>query len=806
MATHEEHSEEYLDVLNNLGQHTGIAKLRSEVHRDGDYHRAVHVWIYVESSGELLLQKRAESKDSWPGLWDVSSAGHISAGDTSLSSARRELEEELGVSLPLEAFELLFVYLQECVINDGTFINNEFNDVYVITTVERIPLDGFLLQESEVSGVKYIGLKEYEDVLRNNDPKYVPYEVDGAYSRLFTVLRGRYASDLSQRCLSIQKQMQRYAHVDIKAELSTIRSGDLQALLQIIQACQILEKIFLKQVWPTNLKLKDWLKKQQKESELSKLLYSYFLINKTPWSCLDENEAFMTTADSAICEAHAALKGPYKSIQYRAAFPSLKPAGANFYPPDMDRGEFELWIKDLNEADQAAAKGFHTVIRRRDHAHIGVDNSCHDLNNTSGLQIVPYSKEYCSELAIAAELLNSASQLADTPSLKRLLETKAKAFLSNEYYDSEVCWIKLDSAIDLTIGPYETYEDSLFGYKATFEAFVGIRDDVATFQVELFSHHLQNLENNLPMEEKYKSKGVKASPIRVMELIFNAGDVKGPQTLAFNLPNDERVVEKHGNAMVMMKNVSEAKFQWIVRPISQVCISQIQQKDVDFDAYFTHIICHECCHGLGPHAICLPSGKQTTVRLGFAESLQELQELNSSIEEAKADIVGLWALQFLIDQNLLPKKLESTMYVSFLAGCFRSIRFGLHEAHGKGQALQFNWILEKGGFELLQDGTFGVKFLKVKEAVESLCTVILTIQAEGDKEAARRLLDTYATISPCMEAALNRLQSVAVRVLLNLLMKAQIATCIFTVVGLLYSCYKLMPNCYKILKSKVVQW
>lgn len=747
-------SEESLDVLTNLGQHTGIVKPRSQVHRDGDYHRAVHVWIYVESSGELLLQKRADIKDSWPGLWDISSAGHISAGDTSLISARRELEEELGVTLPLEAFELLFVYLQELIINNGSFINNEFNDVYLVTIMERIPLDGFALQESEVSMVKYIHWKEYENLLRKSDPDYVPYEVDGAYNKLFSVIRERYASDPFQRRLSIQKQMERYAQVDLKAELSTVSSGDLKALVQMIQASQNLENIFLEQVWPTNPRLIDWLEKHQEDSELAKLMYSYYLINKSPWSVLDENEAFMTTADSAVCEAHAALKSLTGSLQYKATFPSLKPSGANFYPADMDRGEFELWMEKLSQVDQAAAKSFFTVIRRHDHS---VNNSCTDPAKASGLHIVPYSKEYSANLIKAAELLNAAGHSADTPSLRRLLEAKARAFLSDDYYESDIAWMELDSAIDLTIGPYETYEDGLFGYKATFEAFIGIRDVVATSQVELFSHRLQDLEDNLPMEAKYKSKDVKPSPIRVMQLIFNAGDVKGPQTVAFNLPNDERIVKKHGSAMVMMKNVSEAKFHSILLPISQVCLSKLQQEDVDFDSYFTHIICHECCHGIGPHSIILPNGKETTVRL-------ELQELHSSIEEAKADIVGLWALHYLLDQNLLPKKLERKMYVSFLAGCFRSIRFGLNEAHGKGQALQFNWILEKGGFVLLPDDTFEVDFTKIRKAAESLCREILSIQAQGNKEAAKGLLDTYAIISPPMQRALNRLQSVAVPV------------------------------------------
>lgn len=750
----EHNSEEFLDVLTSLGQHTGVAKPRSQVHRDGDYHRAVHVWIYVESSGELLLQKRADVKDSWPGLWDISSAGHISAGDTSLLSARRELEEELGVSLPSSAFELLFVYLQECIINNGTFINNEFNDVYLVTIVEQIPLDEFALQESEVSMVKYMDWEDYENLLRKGDPAYVPYEVDEGYGKLFSVIRERYTSDPFQRQLVIQKQMERYANVELKAELSRATIGDLKALVLMIQASQILENVFLEQVWPTNLVLKEWLQKHGEDSELGKLMYSYYLINKSPWSCLDENEAFLTTADSAICQAHAALKSSSRSLQYRAAFPSSKPTGANFYPADMDRKEFELWMEKLSQVDQARAKGFFTVVRR----HYQSVNDFHiNLAKASCMDIVPYSKEYTANLSKAAELLNQAGRYADTPSLERLLDAKARAFLSDDYYESDIAWMELDSDIDLTIGPYETYEDGLFGYKATFEAFIGIRDEMATAQVELFSHHLQDLEDNLPMEAKYKSKDVKASPIRVMNLIFNAGDVKGPQTIAFNLPNDELILKKYGSAMVIMKNVSEAKFQNILIPISQVCLSHSQQEDVDFDSYFTHIICHECCHGIGPHNIILPNGKETTVRL-------ELQDLHSSIEEAKADILGLWALHYLLDQKLMPKKLEKKMYVSFLAGCFRSIRFGLKEAHGKGQALQFNWIFEKGGFVLLPDGRFGVDFAKIREAVESLCRKILAVQVQGDKEAAKALLDTYAIISTPIQRAIDSLKKVQVPV------------------------------------------
>ncbi|KAJ7004871.1 hypothetical protein NC653_009645 [Populus alba x Populus x berolinensis] len=808
--------EERLDVLNKTGQKIGISKPRQslisllplyllinhlivtgEVHRDGDYHRAVHVWIYSESTQELLLQRRADCKDSWPGHWDISSAGHISAGDSSLVSAQRELQEELGISLPKDAFELIFIYLQECVINDGKFINNEFNDVYLVTTVDPIPLEAFTLQETEVSAVKYISYEEYRSFLVKEDPDYVPYDVDEQYGQLFEIIRKRYTENTVARSLSLQKQLCRYASVSLDAELTGLSNTDRKTLGLLIKAAKLMDEIFYLQakvdqgkqseknpklgnktcnllnrkfngkvwVWYSNPALRDWLKEHASASELDKLKWMYYSINKSPWSCLDENEAFLTTTDSAIKllpEATKPVSG-WKGLEYKAAFPMLKPPGANFYPPDMDKKEFKLWNDSLTEKEQNDATGFFTVIKR--HTEFSLDSSSpnHAVHGTNHLMTahdlynVPYSKEYNSFLRKAAELLHEAGDLAGSPSLKRLLHSKADAFLSNDYYESDLAWMELDSKLDVTIGPYETYEDAIFGYKATFEAFIGIRDDKATAQLKLFGDNLQFLEQNLPMDSAYKSKNVNAAPIRVIRLLYNAGDVKGPQTVAFNLPNDERIVKDRGTSMVMLKNVSEAKFKHILQPIADVCISKEQKGLVDFESFFTHTICHECCHGIGPHTITLPDGQKSTVR-------KELQELHSALEEAKADIVGLWALKFLINQDLLPRSLVKSMYVSFLAGCFRSVRFGLEEAHGKGQALQFNWMYEKEAFILHPDETFSVDFAKVEEAVESLSREILTIQAKGDKEAADLLLQKYCKMTRPLKHALEKLESVQVPV------------------------------------------
>ncbi|XP_028789735.1 nudix hydrolase 3-like [Neltuma alba] len=712
--------------------------------------RGVHVWIFAESQKQVLLQRRRV------GLWDLPASATLSASSSSLFTARKEVKEKLGVTLPNDAFELLFVFRQ-----DGSF-NSSFsviNDVYLVTTIDPIPLEAFTLQKTEVSGVKYMCFEQYKKLLTKKDSDYVPYDVEGQYGQLFNTFETRYRENTVARSLTLQKQLKRYAPISLNAELSGLTESDREALVFIVKAAAIMNEVFYLQAWHSNPILRDWLKKHSDRSELDKLKWSYYQINKTPWSSLDEDKAFLTTADSAIKllpRATGAVKG-WKGLEYRAAFPVVKPAGANFYPPDMDKTEFEAWKNSVEQEQQKEATGFFTVIKRHSEFYLDSDISDNKMGATSDLYVVPYSQEYKSLLAKAAELLHKAGDLTSSPSLKRFLHSKADAFLSNDYYDSDLAWMELDSKLDITIGPYETYTDKLFGYKATFEAFIGVRDEKASAQLKLFGDNLQVLEQNLPLDNVYKSENVNAAPIRIIQLIYNAGDVKGPQIVAYNLPNDERIVKDRGTSMVMLKNVQEAKFKHILLPIAKVCVAKEQQELVDFESFFTHTICHECCHGIGPHSITLPNGQKSTVRL-------ELQEFHSAMEEAKADIVGLWALRFLIHKGLLSETLLKSMYVSFLAGCFRSVRFGLEEAHGKGQALQFNWLYERGAFIWHADGTFSVDYSKVEDAVESLSREILTIQAKGDKEAAGLLLQKYGIISEPLKLALDKLEHVQVPV------------------------------------------
>jgi hypothetical protein len=300
------------------------------------------------------------------------------------------------------------------------------------------------------------------------------------------------------------------------------------------------------------------------------------------------------------------------------------------------------------------------------------------------------------------------------------------------------------------------YEDEWFNYKAAFEAFITVRDDEETKKLQTFSAELQGLENALPVEPRHRNPKLGAlAPIRVVNVVFTAGDANsGVQTAAFNLPNDERVVKEKGTKRVMLKNVQEAKFRMVLQPIAQVALPAAARTDVSFDAFFTHILMHELMHGLGPHNITV-DGRATTVR-------QQLKETYSVIEEAKADVSGLWALKQLGDRGRIDRDVVRTMYTTFLASAFRSIRFGINEAHGRGIAIQLNYLLDAGAVRTLGDGTFAVDDGKIAEAVTSLTREILTLQAEGSYEKAKGLIDRLGVVRPAVKAVLDRLSGVPV--------------------------------------------
>jgi hypothetical protein len=368
---------------------------------------------------------------------------------------------------------------------------------------------------------------------------------------------------------------------------------------------------------------------------------------------------------------------------------------------------------------------------------------------------VPYSKAYEADLKKAGALLREAAALTGNASLKKFLTLRADAFSSNDYYASDLAWMDLDAPLDITIGPYETYNDELFGYKAGFEAYITIRDEAETNKLKTVAAHLQEVENNLPIDARYKNPKLGASaPIRVVNEVYASGDgAHGVRTAAFNLPNDERVISQKGSARIMLKNIQEAKFAANLIPISAHVLPRKAQGDLSFNYFFTHILAHELSHGIGPHQIQI-AGRATTPR-------QELKELYSAIEEAKADITGLFMLEYLYDHKLMDgPDYERQLYTTFLASAFRSVRFGVNEAHGKGMALQFNYLTDKGAFVVNADGTFAVNIAKMKAGVRDLTHDLLTIEAEGNYAAAKKMLDTLGVIRPAMQHALDGLKAV----------------------------------------------
>jgi hypothetical protein len=514
---------------------------------------------------------------------------------------------------------------------------------------------------------------------------------------------------------SLADKIRRFAPTIMTANTSSLSANDARALQKIIAAAKIYDALYLRQIWSGNESLLARL--QADKSVLGRQRLHYFMINKGPWSQLDDNEPFI------------------------AGVPK-RPPTANFYPEDMTKEEFNSWSNSLSAEDKEKATGYFYTIRR-------------DANLK--LKSVPYSEEYREFLEPAAKLLREAATLTSNATLKDFLNKRAAAFLSNDYYDSDVAWMDLEAPIDLTIGPYETYEDELFGYKAAFEAYVTLRDETETAKLKKFSAYLQELEDHLPIDAKYRNPKLgAASPIHVVNEVFSSGEGNsGVQTAAFNLPNDERVVKEKGSKRIMLKNVQDAKFNKTLIPISRVVLTPVQQRNLSFDAFFTHILMHELMHGLGPHNITV-NGQATTVRL-------QLKDKYSSIEEAKADVTGLWALQYLLDKGVIDRQMQRTLYTTYLASMFRSVRFGITESHGRGVAMQFNYFTDEGAIKHDEGtGKFSVDESKIRQAVLKLTTELLTIEAEGSYEKAAAILDKYAVIRPPMKDALDKLKGVPV--------------------------------------------
>jgi hypothetical protein len=517
---------------------------------------------------------------------------------------------------------------------------------------------------------------------------------------------------------SLLLHMAQLAPVDVTYDATILSAPEKQALAKLVEAARLMDEIFLRQVWEGNAALRDTLlaaaAAEGPGQVLAQDLLHTFNLYAGPWLRLEHDKPFIGNTP--------------------------KPAGAGYYPTGMTKEEFETFVA-AHPDQRDAMMGYFTRVER------GIDGA---------LRPVPYNEAYGTFLRDAAQALNDAAdiltgetakaQLAngvDYTTLATFLRSRAAAFSSNDYFQSDMDWMDIkDNILDVTIGPYEVYEDALFNYKASFEAVIAMRNPADSKRLEELKHYLPAMERNLPIPNEYKNpnRGTD-SPIAVVDVIHVGGDMgKGVHAIAYNLPNDERVREAKGSKKVMLKNIARAKYDKILVPIASLVLEPSQMEDVNFESFFGSSLMHELSHGLGPGTIKLPDGSKTTVNLA-------LKTLYSPLEECKADVMGLYNTAFLVEKGFYTKDELDQAYVVFLPGFFRAIRWGLHEAHAKGNMIQYNWFKDQGA--IVHDPAtdrYTVVLDKMPAAVKSLTSELCMLQARGDFDAAQAFVDKWGAV------------------------------------------------------------
>lgn len=501
---------------------------------------------------------------------------------------------------------------------------------------------------------------------------------------------------VADTAIDVAQRLSTYAPFTLTADISNLSDKEKQILPLLFDAAAIMDDIF----WQQTIGNKDAFLSGISDETTRK----FAEINYGPWDRLNGNISFI----QGIGE---------------------KPLGANFYPSDMTKEDFDT----LQNPDKTS---LYTLIRR---------------NDDGGLRVVWYHEAYASKVKKAAELMKKAASLAEDAGLKKYLELRAEALLTDKYQESDFAWMDMkNSNIDFVVGPIENYEDALFGIKAAQESYVLLKDVEWSKKLAHFSALLPDLQKGLPVDQKYKNEvpGSDAD-LNVYDVLYYAGDCNsGSKTIAINLPNDEQVQLKKGSRKLQLKNAMKAKFDKILVPISNLLIDESQRNNIKFDAFFANTMFHEVAHGLGIKNTLNGKG---TVR-------EALKEQYSAIEEAKADILGLYMVTKLYEMGELKDGQVMDNYVTFMAGIFRSVRFGAASAHGKANMLTFSYFAEHGAFTYNQNGTYSVNFDKMKAAVEGLGGMILTLQGNADYEGVKQLIATKSIIPAQLQKDLNKLK------------------------------------------------
>jgi hypothetical protein len=497
-----------------------------------------------------------------------------------------------------------------------------------------------------------------------------------------------------QEMTAMEKNLSKYVSFELTADVSKLTGKERQMLPLLIQAADKMNDLF----WYESYGDKDALLSSISDEDTKQ----YIMINYGPWDRLDGNSSFV----EGIGE---------------------KPAGANFYPKDMTKEEFET-------ADIENKSSIYNFVRR---------------DENGKLYSIPYHKQFEAEVKEVSELLKQASELAEDEGLKTYLTLRSQALLDDNYQPSDLAWMDMKTnTLDIVIGPIETYEDQMFGNKAAHEGYVLIKDQEWSERLAKFSAYLPELQEGLPVDDAYKKETPGTdSDLNAYDVVYYAGDCNsGSKTIAINLPNDEEVQLQKGTRRLQLKNAMRAKFDKILVPIADELIEESQRQHITFDAFFANTMFHEVAHGLGIKNTINDKG---TVRTA-------LKEHASALEEGKADILGLYMIQQLHAKGELQEDLKDNM-VTFMAGIFRSVRFGASSAHGKANMIRFNFFKEKGAFSRNEDGTYKVNFDKMETAMEDLSNLILTLQGNGDYDGVANLVAEQGIIPAQLQADLDRL-------------------------------------------------
>lgn len=494
---------------------------------------------------------------------------------------------------------------------------------------------------------------------------------------------------------TIMMKLNDYASFALTTDISKLTANEKKMIPLLLEVAEIMDDIF----WQEAFGDKDSLMQRLGSEELKKLAF----INYGPWERLNGNKPFVSGT------------GP-------------KPPGANYYPADMTIEEFEKF-------GNTEKTGLYSLIRR---------------NEAGQLTVVPYHEAFSEQVKKASSLLTKAAEYADDPGLKKYLMLRSSAFLTDDYLMSDMAWMDMKTnTIDFIAGPIETYEDQLFGYKASHEAYILVKDIDWSRKLTRYAELLPELQRGLPVADKYKSEVPGSnSDLGAYEVIYYAGDCNaGSKTIAINLPNDERVQTSKGSRRLQLKNAMQAKFDMILIPIASELTPEAQTKHVTFDAFFTNTMFHEIAHGLGA---------SKTIN-GKGNIREALKEHYSTLEEGKADILGLYLETRLNDMKETEVDLLNS-YTTFMAGIFRSIRFGAASAHGKANLITFNYFKSNNAFAVDSTGKYSVNFEKMKEAVNTLSALILTIQGDGDYERAASLIHEYGAMDEDLKNTLKRVE------------------------------------------------